>query len=207
MTRRGRRESGEPLSEDEHDLWSHTAASVEPLKRAKGRFIGALAELAEFSPSFPRPVAETTGSYEQRHVHVAPHVPLQTAKKPPPLADFDRKKERRLRAGRIAIDARLDLHGMTLVEAHGALRSFLARCAGDGRRTVLVITGKGAPVRSEHPPVSHSDFMNGRERGVLRRHVPQWLGEPDLRGVVVSFTEAGPRHGGAGALYVHLRSA
>jgi len=37
--------------------------------------------------------------------------------------------------------------------------------------------------------------------------VPGWLAESDLRAVVVSYTEASPRHGGAGALYVQLRKA
>jgi DNA-nicking Smr family endonuclease len=37
--------------------------------------------------------------------------------------------------------------------------------------------------------------------------VPRWLEEPDLRAVVLSYTQAGPRHGGAGALYVRLRKS
>ena len=40
---------------------------------------------------------------------------------------------------------------------------------------------------------------------MLRRLAPQWLGEPDLRSVVLGFEEAGRAHGGAGALYVRLR--
>jgi len=32
-----------------------------------------------------------------------------------------------------------------------------------------------------------------------------WLEEPDLRAVVLSYTQAATRHGGAGALYVQLR--
>jgi DNA-nicking Smr family endonuclease len=35
--------------------------------------------------------------------------------------------------------------------------------------------------------------------------VPRWLGEPELAGIVISFTTAAIRHGGEGALYVHLR--
>ena len=40
---------------------------------------------------------------------------------------------------------------------------------------------------------------------MLRRLVPHWLREPDLRSTVLGFEEAGPGHGGAGALYVRLR--
>ena len=45
-----------------------------------------------------------------------------------------------------------------------------------------------------------------RDRGVLKRNVPRWLEEPDVRSIVVSYTTAAIRHGGEGALYVHLRS-
>ena len=51
---------------------------------------------------------------------------------------------------------------------------------------VLVITGKG----------------RGGEPGVLRRQVPQWLGLPEFRALVVGFEDASVRHGGEGALYV-----
>jgi DNA-nicking Smr family endonuclease len=44
-----------------------------------------------------------------------------------------------------------------------------------------------------------------QERGVLRRLVPQWLAEPELRAIVLSYDTAGARHGGEGALYVRLR--
>jgi DNA-nicking Smr family endonuclease len=37
--------------------------------------------------------------------------------------------------------------------------------------------------------------------------VPRWLAEPDLRPYIVSFTTAAAKHGGEGALYVHLRVA
>ncbi len=63
-----------------------------------------------------------------------------------------------------------------------------------------MITGKGSKelgVRGE----------GDRERGVLRRHVPQWLGLPEFRSFVVGFEDAHVAHGGEGALYVRLRRA
>jgi DNA-nicking Smr family endonuclease len=66
---------------------------------------------------------------------------------------------------------------------------------------VLVITGKGG----EEPADRLGELAGERQRGVLRRNVPSWLREPDLRTIVLSFTQAGTRYGGAGALYVQLR--
>ena len=40
---------------------------------------------------------------------------------------------------------------------------------------------------------------------MLRRSVPHWLPEPELRGIVLGFEEAPRHHGGGGALYVRLR--
>ena len=40
---------------------------------------------------------------------------------------------------------------------------------------------------------------------MLKRLVPQWLAEAELRRMVVSYGEAHTRHGGEGALYVRLR--
>jgi DNA-nicking Smr family endonuclease len=119
----------------------------------------------------------------------------------PDLAAFDRKAARRLRQGQIEIEARIDLHGLRQHEAHGALRRFLLSCFARGFRWVLVITGKGGPQRPRD-----DDGWSAPERGVLRKSVPQWLAEPELRSVVVSFTPAAIPHGGEGALYVQLRN-
>jgi DNA-nicking Smr family endonuclease len=114
----------------------------------------------------------------------------------PPLAPIERRLKRDLSRGRAAIDAALDLHGLTQAEAHQALRGFLRHSQARGARLVIVVTGKGAPLDEGH-------WSN--ERGVLKRLTPQWLRESDLRSVVLGFEEAGRAHGGSGALYVRLR--
>ena len=120
---------------------------------------------------------------------------------PAPIA-LERRKARKLSSGRIEIDGRIDLHGMRQSEAHDALRRFLKRGYAEGKRWVLVITGKGAPARTAQDERLERE---GFERGVLRRNVPRWLAEPELAGIVIGFTTAAINHGGEGALYVHLR--
>jgi DNA-nicking Smr family endonuclease len=115
----------------------------------------------------------------------------------PPLARIERRLKRDLTRGRDAIDAALDLHGLTQAEAHQTLRGFLRHSQAYGARLVIVVTGKGGPL--DDP----GRWPN--ERGVLRRLTPHWLREPDLRSVVLGFEEAGRAHGGSGALYVRLR--
>ena len=114
----------------------------------------------------------------------------------PPRADP--RLLRRLSRGRTAPEARIDLHGMTLDQAERALRHFVLSSQAQGRRLVLVITGKGREGRDDTGPVPERP-------GALRRHVPLWLARPPFSAAVVSVTEAHRRHGGSGACYVHLR--
>ncbi|MGQ4274320.1 Smr/MutS family protein [Terrihabitans sp. B22-R8] len=111
------------------------------------------------------------------------------------MVGLEPKIARTLRRGG-EVDARIDLHGLRQDEAHARLRTFIRQAQWQGARVVLVITGKGAPLRDQ--PLFE-------ERGVLRRNVPMWLAEPDLRDAVLSVTPAAPAHGGSGALYVRIR--
>ena len=134
---------------------------------------------------------------------------------PPPEPQpvvLERKRARRLARGADAIEARLDLHGMTQEDAHSALTGFIRRCHAAGLRTVLVITGKGGAGRErggDNSSGHYGDHWHGdhwlRPRGVLKRNVPIWLSQPELGLLVVSFSTAHVRHGGEGAIYVQLR--
>jgi DNA-nicking Smr family endonuclease len=108
----------------------------------------------------------------------------------------DRRQALRLRRGQLAIEGRLDLHGMTQAEAHRALASFVAKSHAAGKRVLLVVTGKGTRPGADGSP-----------SGVLRRTVPRWLAEPALRPLVLATAAALRRDGGDGALYLLLRRA
>ncbi|MCX7644665.1 MAG: Smr/MutS family protein [Rhodobacteraceae bacterium] len=110
---------------------------------------------------------------------------------------MDRKAFRQLARGKLAPEAKLDLHGMTLAEAQPALLRFVLASHAAGRRLVLVVTGKGRD-RDEGGPIP-------APRGALRHAVPHWLSQPPLAGVVLQVAEAHRRHGGGGAFYVYLR--
>ena len=175
------------LSEEERALWESVAKQVKPLRKKPRAAKQPSAELPKLAPSVaakasPRPVAQA---------------PMPKPSKPavPPLVTLGRRERSKLSRGKSEIDARLDLHGMTQMRAHHALLAFLQRAHHDGLTFVLVITGKGAAGGMES------------ERGVLRRHVPQWLSLPEFRALVVGFEQAHIGHGGEGALYVRIRRA
>jgi len=177
------------LSREEVELWETVAKQAKPLRK-RPRVTKVVAEPEEQMPVAAMPQAP------------APLKKLPTIRKsppappaPPPLAPLGRRERSQLSRGRKDIDARLDLHGMTQTRAHRVLLNFLHDASESGMTFVLVITGKGRTVGPES------------ERGILRRQVPQWLGLPEFRSMVVGFEEAHIGHGGAGALYVRVRRA
>ena len=119
--------------------------------------------------------------------------------KPLPLAPLERRLRQRLSRGQIDVPMKLDLHGLRQGEAHTVLRDFLLRAFQNDVRVALVVTGKGKTASRDE--AGFSDHP-----GVLRRMVPHWLSEPELRHIVLGFEEAAPSHGGSGALFVRLRS-
>ena len=194
----------EVLSTEDEELWETVARSLEPVRR-KERVHGAL-ELSKFFAARPTEVTRgKAGPADQVHLSVKPRpvASPEPVRPTPPPAGYDWRRARKLAAGRIEIEARLDLHGMRQSEAHLALRAFLLACYAKGLRNVLVITGKGGAADDAS---SSRDFFDRRERGILKRNVPRWLAEPELRAIVVGHTAAHARHGGEGALYLQLRS-
>jgi DNA-nicking Smr family endonuclease len=120
----------------------------------------------------------------------------------PSGSGLDGRTEERVRRGLISPDARLDLHGFTVRDAHHALLLFLRSAQTRRHRLVLVVTGKGARVAPDAP---FDMELNYRSRGVLKAVVPRWLREPSFAAIVAGVRSAHVRHGGEGALYIYLR--
>ena len=165
--------SGSRKPDPDADLFAATFRDVKPLRRSK------------ISPHVdPAPAPE------QRRAE-PPKPPAEPAVRPSaPNPGIDRSTAERLRKGRMDIDRRLDLHGLTEADAHGALDRFVRQAWRDGVRVLLVITGKGSI---------------GRGGGVLRRNLPRWLASGEHAARVLKIETAQPRHGGNGAYYVLLR--
>ncbi|MFG1416191.1 Smr/MutS family protein [Xanthobacter sp. V0B-10] len=193
MSRRGRRRL---LSAEERALWALVVREVKPLKPESHPHSPEEGVATAPGAAGNAPAATSAARARSASPQVAP--PKAPPPKPPlPLAPLEPKARRRLGRG-AEVDARIDLHGLTQALAHRRLRLFLMEAQALGHAVVLVITGKGDP-----EAIGGAHFGEGR--GVLRRAVPHWLAEPDLRNVVLGFEAASRRHGGEGALYVRIR--
>lgn len=190
------------LSPEERALWDRVAASTQGYRPKKPD----PAETEPFSAPQPKskPQREALRGFNLGQ-HSKPS-PTRFDLVPEPGEDLarqpvtmDRKAHKAMTRGKLKPEATLDLHGMTLAEAHPELIRFILNSQSHGRRLVLVITGKGKR--------SDDDGPIPRRVGVLRHQVPQWLRMMPLAPAVMQVSEAHLKHGGSGAYYVYLRRA
>lgn len=175
------------LTSEDRILWGKVARSTRAMP-------GKLDALSEFEAVFA----------EQAQEQKAPEPSPKKAKAGKPVEDIaltpgrdketrlhplERPVKRKIAKGRLALEARIDLHGMIQSEAHGFLLGFLIKAHERGMRHVLVITGKGTSLGSD---------------GALKRAVPLWFSLPEFRPLISSYEPAARNHGGEGALYVRL---
>ncbi len=96
---------------------------------------------------------------------------------------------RNLRLGKYQIDARLDLHNMTVEQARTAVFQFIKDCMNYDIRCALITHGKG----------------EGRDQPAqLKSCVAYWL--PQFN-EIMAFHSAQQRHGASGATYILLRKS
>ena len=179
------------LSKAETELWRQVIGDVNPLPDSHD-----LVDHPESGPAAPSdPPSEENSAAAPPPSPALPSAPPSQSE--PALTHgnapgLDRRTQINLRRGKVGIEARIDLHGMTQEQAHHALGDFLADQQAAGRRSVLVITGKGRG-------------KDGGGTGILREAVPKWLNEGANRNMVRAFSHAAPKDGGEGALYVLLK--
>lgn len=194
--------SGRKLTPDERELWGRVAQTATPFHPP--RLAPALDAPPQplHPPKKPLParpevsdfrIGAQAPGYAFRH-DLAPSLAERLAHQP---LRMDHKTHRQMTRGKLDPEARIDLHGMTLAQAHGALTAFVMASQMRGRRLVLVITGKGRPGADDGPIP--------QRQGALRHQVPVWLGQPPMGAVVANVAPAHLRHGGSGAYYVYLR--
>ena len=190
------------LRPDEEELWHAVARTAKPMhSNAKAvlarRDTPTIKPEAEFKPTpAPRFPSFLLGEKTKQAVGHNLSPSLTEALAAAPL-QMDAKAFGKMTRGKLAPEARIDLHGMTLAQAHPELTHFILGAHAQGLRLVLVITGKGKS-KPDHGPIP-------QRVGALRHQVPQWLRLPPLGPCVLQVSEAHLRHGGSGAYYVYLR--
>lgn len=188
------------LTPEEQALWNKVKQRANPMHPDQPR----PGQAPVFRARTPAPDATPIPAFRIGENHTATALPHNLG---PTISDrlarqpvqMDRKNYTKLKRGKLQPEARIDLHGMTVAQAHPVLNRFILDAYAKGRRLVLVITGKGKDKEDRGPiPV---------RRGVLKHQVPEWLTIPPLGQVVLQVSQAHLKHGGSGAYYVYLRRA
>jgi DNA-nicking Smr family endonuclease len=171
---------------DDQDLWKKVTESIKPIaKDAREKITSKKPKIDISHKTKIDVVTAQNKSYE------AVENPLKRFDPDNP-ADIDHNNFQRLRKGKIEIEARLDLHGFTKADAYNKLSYCMQLWFHEGKRCVLVITGKG--LRSED------------HRDAIRYQFSEWINTPPLRNFMLAYCQAQPKDGGAGAYYVLLKS-
>lgn len=167
------------VSDAEAELWRQAVRDVNPF----GRELARNEPPARQRPARPLAISEAKRQLPNEGAFRRPYFVY---------GGGDPGADRRASSRRSPIERTLDLHGLTQVEAHRALLSFVALAHRDGVRLVLVITGKGKA----------SDFRPG----ILRTRFLDWIEEAPLRAKIARAAPAKPKDGGTGAFYVFIKS-
>ncbi len=194
----GRRRRG--LSPEEQALWNKIAEQTVPLhpRRETSDIPEKIARPAKSAPEPKAPI----DPFEIGQKRTETALPHDFAPRPGEwlngqAVSMDHKAHNRMKRGKLRPEAKIDLHGMTLAQAHPALIRFISDQYARDRRLVLVITGKGRG--------GDDDGSLLRRRGILKQQVPHWLQSAPLGAMVLQVSEAHLKHGGEGAYYVYLR--
>ena len=109
--------------------------------------------------------------------------------KPNSCFTLDNKTIRKLSNDKLNIDAILDLHGKTEVQAYEIIKNFIKNSYLNELKSIIIITGKGT---------------NGH--GKLKLKTPFWLRSEELSKFLVGFENMPNNKGGDGALFVKLKN-
>jgi len=185
------------LRPDERELWQRVAEQSVPMHPERAQPMKQAVERPNKTPPKHRVQNFSIGQTARKTVpqhNLAPHISDHLMNSP---VQMDRKAYGKMKRGKLGVEAKIDLHGMTLAQAHPTLNGFIQRTHAQGKRLVLVVTGKGKAGTGTGPIPER--------RGVLRHQVPHWLLSPPLGALVIQVTPAHLKHGGEGAYYVYLR--
>ena len=189
------------LTAEDRELWDRVRANTKAIKSSD-------LKVERFDPdvSLPAPaprnlrkaktviLGKPLGPSRGPAHNLAPAIHDQVRQAP---VQMDQKSFGKLKRGKLRPEGKIDLHGMTLDRAHPILTSFVMNAHAQGKRLILVVTGKGK-MRDEGGPIPV-------RHGVLRHQVPQWLQMQPMKSVVLQIAQAHVSHGGGGAYYVYLR--
>ena len=174
------------MSHDDEDLFRREVSDAKPLRSG---------ERVEKPKRKPPPKARFSRADEEKALKESLEADIDTIESANAenmryhRQHVGRRTMRKLARGKYAVQAELDLHGMTVAEARPRLADFIDYSIKQGLTCVRIVHGKG--------------LGSGNRGPVLKSAVNRWLRKWDS---VLAFVSARQVDGGTGAVYVLLDS-
>ena len=185
---------GRSPSQDEVSLWKRFTHGIERLSEAIE------AEYEDIKPILPSTDKKASNKKNSEDLKASSPTSLTSASQGG-YNGLDKRTRQKLVKGKMPIEARIDLHGMTQDRAKQELTRFVIMAFAAKMRCILVVTGKGSSKIVDQGSVSERV-----ERGVIRKRVPEWVSAPAMQSMVLDYVTAAPKDGGGGAYYIYLRN-
>jgi DNA-nicking Smr family endonuclease len=177
------------LGEQEKALWGRVIATVQPMHIVKPKVE---TKVPLKSVKHVRGPAQAA-ALAVKILPTPKPLPVQESKK---ADNLDGHWDRRIHKGTVVPDVSIDLHGSALSGAYARLDGALEQAIAQRMKVVLLVTGKAR---------TH-DRTSGEGRGAIASVVRDWLAASRHASNISAVRGAHPRHGGAGALYIVLKS-
>jgi DNA-nicking Smr family endonuclease len=177
------------LTEDE--LWTLAVDGANPLADRSSRIKPPPPKLS----LAPQPLDPDLVAYDELRAFVTGEVPFEIEGGDEFIEGHARGLDlhlvHKLKRGDFSVQAHVDLHGLLKDEAKTQLEAFLLRSRQQGKRCVLVVTGRGLHSKDQVP--------------VLKEALKRWMSTARFARHVLAFATARPHDGGSGAVYVLLK--
>ena len=96
---------------------------------------------------------------------------------------------------------KLDLHGLSLIEANKIVKKFIIESFNNGYKKLLIVTGKGLRSKSHHNPYLSEKLS------VLKYSIPEYIkNDENLNQKISRISKADVKDGGEGAIYIFLKN-
>jgi DNA-nicking Smr family endonuclease len=182
----------ERIEMDEEQLFNEAMSGVTPISAEKGEKLAPSGKTKKPAHSLPDDEEE---ALTLLHNLVAGSIDMDFTFSDEymegSISGVSRSIMKKLKRGKLPIQAHMDLHGLTKNDAEAAVRRFLINSHHRGLRCVLIVHGRGLNSPDSIP--------------VLKERLPVWLNRGPARKIVMAFSSAQPYDGGTGAIYVLLR--
>ena len=180
------------MTKKDYDIFEKAVLGVKPLKKSD--------RITKPIPKTKKNINVKSVKKEKPKSEKTELEKIKIQKKETGLISFEKGYDKKLKKGKIPINKKIDLHGLSLSEARQIFLETINECYQNNARCILFVTGKGLK--------TNTDSNNYSERlyhGKIRNNFLDWASSKEAGPKILSVQQADIKYGGDGAFFVYLR--